>query len=391
MSVLLEKIYYTAMRQYGMKLVAGTGGIWNNVSWIHTVEDMEVVDFLKGQELVITTGVKHSEEDQLLIFAQKLYEQEASGFILNIGPHIKEVPQSLIAFGEEKRFPIFALPWEVRLVEFNREFCNQIFQADQQKQNLCSAFRAAVFSPEKIDIYMPVIEQEGISPNEKYCMVKCMPVVEGEEEDIDRSKLFFDLRTYCERIIGHMQKKFVIFRHDFYMTMVIPDIERQEVDKMISEMMDFTKWQNHKGSLYFAVSDMGLLIGELSQHYEILSYMCRMQVKEKRQIWHTDELGIFSLLFSTKNRRFLEKYEENTIGVLEKYDVENATNYCDILSAYLKYNGRMQEVADQCFLHRNTISYHLKKIAEILDCDLYSTEDRVRLYTALKIRDIRLL
>ena len=50
MSVTLDKIYYTAMRKYKMKLVAGAGGIWGQVTWIHQVEDRDVVEFLKGGE-----------------------------------------------------------------------------------------------------------------------------------------------------------------------------------------------------------------------------------------------------------------------------------------------------------------------------------------------------
>lgn len=388
MSVQLEKIYYTAMRKYGMKLVAGTSGIWNNVSWIHAVEDSAVIDFLKGQELVLITGIKLLKEEELICFTKNCYEQEASGLVFNIGPYIKQVPEEVISFAEEMKFPVFTLPWEVHLVDFNREFCNMIFQVDQQEQNLCSAFRTAIFSPEKTSEYMLVLNKEGISVNEKYCLIKCMPQVENIGEEYDSSKLFYDLRLYCERILNRMQKRYVVFRHDVYLTIVISDVGKPEVDEMLKEIMQFGKWQNHKGKLYFAVSDYKLQIGELSEYYETLGWMCKLECKENQQVWYMEELGIYSLLFSAKSPHILEKYKKSNLGALEKYDLENGTDYCNILYAYLKSNGKMQEVADQCFLHRNTVSYHLKKISEILECNLYSTEDRVRLYLALQIKDI---
>lgn len=388
MSVELERIYYTAMRKYGMKLVAGTGGIWNTVSWIHTVEDSAVIDFLKGRELVIITGIKCLTEEEQISFARECYEQEAAGLVFNIGPYISHVPEEVLSFAEEKKFPVFTLPWEVRLVEFNREFCNMILQVDQQKQDLCSAFRTAIFSPDKTSEYMPVLIREGFPANEKYCMIKCMPRVENPGEEYDSSKLFYDLRLYCERTLNRMQKKYVIFRHDIYLTIVVPEVDRTEADNLLKEIMQFGKWQNQKGSLYFAVSNYELQIGELSEYYETLGRMCKLAYKEKQQVWYTEELGISSLLLAVKSIHVLEEYKERNLGVLENYDMENGTDYCNILYAYLKCNGKMQEVADQCFLHRNTVSYHLKKIAELMECDLYSTVDRVRLYLALQIKDI---
>lgn len=93
MAVSLEKIYYTAMRKYDLKLVAGTAGIWNIVSWIHLVEDVQVADFLKGQELVVITGISRPDGEQLLEYTKRLYENEASGLIINIGPFIREIPR----------------------------------------------------------------------------------------------------------------------------------------------------------------------------------------------------------------------------------------------------------------------------------------------------------
>lgn len=116
MAVSLEKIYYTAMRKYDLKLVAGTAGIWNIVSWIHLVEDVQVADFLKGQELVVITGISRPDGEQLLEYTKRLYENEASGLIINIGPFIREIPQEVIEFSEENGFPLFCLPWEVHLV-----------------------------------------------------------------------------------------------------------------------------------------------------------------------------------------------------------------------------------------------------------------------------------
>lgn len=392
MALTLEKVYYTAMRKYGIKLLAGRSGIWNTISWIHTVEDIRVVDFLKGQELVIITGVKNPSVQELDEFTKSVFAAKASGLVFNIGPFIKSIPREIIDFASDNSFPVFTLPWEVRLVEFNREFCNLIIQSEQESQNLCSAFRNAIFSPSETRLYLPVLQKEGILLDEKYCMVKCMPQIMGEgAERYDTTKFFYDLRLHCERIMNKTQKKFVIFRHDCYLTIIIPATDKKQVENIIAEISSFWKWQYESGKIYFSVSKYDLTIDRLSEYYETLSIICKLAMKEDRTVWYWEELGILSLLLSVRDMEQLTDYENNTIGALEKYDMENNTNYCKILSKYLELNGNMQKVAEECFVHRNTVSYYLKKISEMLECDLYSTQDRVKLYIAFCIRDVNQL
>lgn len=226
--------------------------------------------------------------------------------------------------------------------------------------------------------------------NETYCMIKCMPriVCEGEGE-FDITRTFYDLRLYFERILNKTQKKYVIFRYDNFITTILPATDRREVDGIIEECQRFGKWWSGKGSLYFAVSKYNLKITDLSEYFDTLSYMCKLSEKEGRMVWRWEELGEWNMIFSVREFAQLEEYMDTVIGELLKYDEENGTEYCKILDIYLRLNGNMPEVAAECFIHRNTVAYHLKKIEDILSCDIYSMKDRVKLYLALRIKEIQ--
>lgn len=391
MAVPLEKIYYTAMRKYGMALLSGTAGIWNPISWIHTVEDIQVVSFLKGQELVIITGINKPTKPQLIDFTKSVFQAKASGLVFNIGPFIHSVPEEIIQFGKENNFPIFTLPWEVKLVDFDREFCNLIIHSENEQHNLCSAFRTAIFSPEDTKLYLPILEEEGISLEEQYCLVKFMPQVPESTEHYDNTKLFYDLRQYCEKVMNKTGKRFVIFRHDYFMTIIIPDTSITQVKNILSEIYLFSEKFYQNVTLYCAVSRCNLELDRLSECYETLSLVCKLGVKQGRKVWLWEDLGVFSLLLSIhhQEQENIEEYYQATIGPLVTYDKENGTQYCRILQLYLESNGNMQDVADTCFLHRNTISYHLKKISEMLGCNLYSMRDRVMLSIAFYIKELQ--
>ena len=65
----------------GIRLVGGKGGLSNPVEWVHIVGNMETAGFLKGGEIVFTTGIGMEEETSLLMLTEKIYHNNASGLI----------------------------------------------------------------------------------------------------------------------------------------------------------------------------------------------------------------------------------------------------------------------------------------------------------------------
>lgn len=74
---------------------------------------------------------------------------------------------------------------------------------------------------------------------------------------------------------------------------------------------------------------------------------------------------------------------------LEQIDQETGSEYLKILKIHLEENGNIQEVAAKCFLHRNTVTYHLKKISEITGKNLGETRNRTQCELAYLIRNLR--
>ncbi|UOY87456.1 CdaR family transcriptional regulator [Bacillus glycinifermentans] len=55
------------------------------------------------------------------------------------------------------------------------------------------------------------------------------------------------------------------------------------------------------------------------------------------------------------------------------------------LLCYIEENGEIGEVASRLFIHRNTLSYRLKKIKAATGCDPKNLEDLFKLYTAMML------
>ena len=77
------------------------------------------------------------------------------------------------------------------------------------------------------------------------------------------------------------------------------------------------------------------------------------------------------------------------IRMLREYDAENNTEYLSTLHTFLRCERSIVKSSQQLFIHRNTLVYRIKKINELIRCDL---EDAyARMYLLLSIQTLELL
>ena len=87
-----------------------------------------------------------------------------------------------------------------------------------------------------------------------------------------------------------------------------------------------------------------------------------------------------------KDTSVLHEIYDETLGTLEEFDSANGTDYMETLKRYLENDSSVQEVARITFVHRNTVNYKLRRIKEILGCEL-NYEDKLRLMLSFFIKE----
>ena len=136
MAVTLREII-KQVQHLEMKLVAGETGLDHEVSWTHMVDSDTISAFLQGQELTFTTGLGLNENLTLLRLVKEVWRNKASGIVINTGPYISEIGQDVIDFANEKGFPVFEVPWKVRMAEIMRIICFAITKEQQYSGPHC--------------------------------------------------------------------------------------------------------------------------------------------------------------------------------------------------------------------------------------------------------------
>ena len=356
----------------------------NLVNWVHMLEDPETAGFLHGQELIFSTGIGHENTEWLLNFAKSLVANNASGLVLNIGPYIKAVPENLMSYCKEVQFPLFSMPWKTRIVDVTNHFCREIIRSEENDVSDAETFRNIIFFPERISEYLPVLRRKDYSLEAEYCVIALATEAHADNKRSDVEKY---IKLNLSKILYSHSDRFNIFRQDQHIIIVLQNFPPQVVSKAIDQFYELNNFRSNPLKIWSGVSMNDRGIKTLSRSYKravaLLPFALRMK---KTKIFYSD-IGLYQLLFEVEDRKVLKKFYNDSLKKLEDNDLKYHTDYLSTLKTYLDYNASVQEVAKVTFVHRNTINYKIRKIKEILGCEL-TFQDNLKFLLAFSIKDM---
>ncbi|WP_338656134.1 PucR family transcriptional regulator [Sporosarcina psychrophila] len=185
--VLTKKLFSSA------KLLAGAEGQLNIIKWVHIVETMDAAKLLKGNELILTTGIHlKNNDDDFHHFIHQLIASKSAGLCIELGSVIQEIPDCIQQLATDYQFPLIIFHQEVAFVEITQEI-------------------------------------HSILINQQYGMVKNL---ENYAQQINKYTL---TANNYEQILMHLYKHLglqVIFTFNGQKPVFIPNIQQDKYDKM---------------------------------------------------------------------------------------------------------------------------------------------------------------
>lgn len=104
------------------KVVAGHTGLSRVIKWIHIMEVTDVRQLIKGNELLLTTGVVLKDNEQgFLQFVQQLSDLNVAGLCVELGTYLNEIPDSIRKLANHLDFPIIIFKEIVPFVEITQD------------------------------------------------------------------------------------------------------------------------------------------------------------------------------------------------------------------------------------------------------------------------------
>jgi purine catabolism regulator len=134
-------------------------------------------------------------------------------------------------------------------------------------------------------------------------------------------------------------------------------------------------------------SGIGLPAGDISiwrdsfrQAGQALEMARKLDVREPQ---YFPDLSVYRLLLQLEHHPDLLVFKDEILGSL--LDYEGGGDFVKTLEVYFDHNGNLSQAAEALFVHRNTMTYRMERIAEITGLDLNHTETRLAIQLALRI------
>ena len=196
------------------------------------------------------------------------------------------------------------------------------------------------------------------------------------------------LESAFERTIYSYKKHWGGFKVDNMMFYILNDFSDDEIESIAEKIQSEKERYISVNKLYVAVSKTNNKLKSLPKTYQIVLRMLRLAVRTDMTPMFYDRLEVKKLILAVDDISLLESIYNENLKKLEVYGRDNGTDYMSFLSLYLKYDGSVQRVAQETFVHRNTINYQLAKIKKILGNNLKTFEERFKIILAFEVRDV---
>ena len=414
------------------RIIAGKSGLSNSIRWVYKPENMNFAKWVKGQELlIISTPVIQSEDFNLPLVIKKANKLNMSGALLLTGDkYIASIDSSVVSYANLNDFPIFVISGEIPLVDIFEEIGHAIAynkNSDTLSDDILSgiifgkninaeAF-AMKFSEAGYDLdgknRMFTINIHGDRRIEEYEYDTVISKIKNEFNSGNMNAL---LSRYGNNIVGcfclkkgemdvsgrsadiNMSGNNIseIIRVDSSMkniqdTDTVSESDKKEVlAKIYKSLSEY---------LYSIDSDIKLVMGvgrayegrgDLQKSFTEASRCVILSEKMNmsgRVFWY-EEMGIYNLFSELADKKVMQEFIDNTLGVIIEYDRNNNSNLLETLKAYLWNNNSLIHASEQLYTHRNTVKYRVQRISQLTGRDFDDAITRLEFMNAIICMEI---
>ena len=414
------------------KIIAGKSGLSNSIRWVYKPENMNFAKWVKGQELlIISTPVIKSQDFNLPLVIKKANKLNMSGALLLTGDkYIASIDSSVVSYANLNNFPIFVISGEIPLVDIFEEIGHAIAynkDSDALSDDILSGiifgkninedafamkfseagyaldgknrmFTINIHGDRRIEEYEydtviskikngfnsgnmnALLSRYGNNIVGCFCIKKGEVDVSGRSADINMSGNNISVIIPVDSSMKNIQDTDTVSESD--KKEVLAKIYKSLSEYLFSISSDI-KLVMGVGRAYEGIGDLQKSFTEASRCV-ILSEKMNMS---GRVFWY-EEMGIYNLFSELADKKVMQEFIDNTLGVIIEYDRNNNSNLLETLKAYLWNNNSLIHASEQLYTHRNTVKYRVQRISQLTGRDFDDAITRLEFMNAIICMEI---
>jgi purine catabolism regulator len=376
----MELTVESLISELGLELSSGRGAAKTHVRWVHITELVDPTPWLKGGELLLTTGLQLKGPKVQHELIERLAEHEIAGLGFGTGFAHKKVPVALVNAARKLDFPVFEVPYELPFIAITERVFAQL--VDERYELLQRSMAGDVLA-------------EALTGNlyPEELQAKLRPFGIGEQAAV----LAFSLSDpavgapLLERVLARAGVHSLVAIRAGLLCAVI-DVDGVEPDPLELAGRARTELQARLGEVRAAASRPA------ATHSLRLSFheaRCALEAARLRNgdsseaaVASYKDLGAFQLLLSLQDDDALMSYCRGVLGPVEQGEGEYGDELLRSLDVFIENNGHWEKAASALYCHRHTLRYRIRRVEQLTGRDFSSARDRIEFWLALRGREL---
>jgi purine catabolism regulator len=394
--------------ELGLTLATGEENAQVSVRWVHSTELLDPTPWLRGGELLLTTGLQLMGAKPQREFVERLAEREIAGLGFGTGFVHKKVPAAILNTARKRGFPLFEVPYELPFIAVTERVFAQLLNERYEllQRNMAGDVLAEALTGR-------------LYPDELQARLR--PFGIGETAAVlafalrEPGTAASTLEAILERLGAH---SLVALRNGLLCAVV--DCNGQAAPGTPSAS------HGSAGTPSAAPASAGgedaapgndpielarRVRGELQARFGEVraaasrpapTHMLRRSFHEARcaleavrlangsapDVASYKDLGAFQLLLSLQDDDALASYCQSVLGPVESDEGEYGDELLRSLDVFIEQNGHWEKAAQALYCHRHTLRYRIKRVEQLTGRDFSHARDRIEFWLALRGREL---
>jgi len=375
----VELTVESLIAELGLELSSGQGSAKAHVRWVHITELIDPTPWLKGGELLLTTGIQLNGPKTQHELIERLVEHEIAGLGFGTGFAHKRLPVALVNAARKHDFPVFEVPYELPFIAITERVFAQL--VDERYEMLQRSMAGDVLA-------------EALTGNlyPEELQAKLRPFGIGEQAAV----LAFSLSDpavaapLLERALARANVQSLVAIRAGLLCAVI-NIDGVEPDPLELAGRIRSELAARLGKVGAAASRPAATHSLRSSFHEA---RCALEAARLRNgdtpetIASYKDLGAFQLLLSLQDDDALMSYCRGVLGPVEQGEGEYGDELLRSLDVFIEHNGHWEKAAGALYCHRHTLRYRIRRVEQLTGRDFSRARDRIEFWLALRGREL---
>ncbi len=372
----MELTVASLIGELGLELVCGQDAAGNHVRWVHSTELPDPTPWLKGGELLLTTGVQLTDGATQRQLIERLADHQIAGLGFGTGFTHKRLPGALVSAARRQGFPLFEVPYELPFIAITeRAFAHLL---DERYEMLQRSMAGDVLAEALSGHLYPEDLQARLRP---FGIGERLAVLAFALAEPSLAAATAERSLERERVHG-----LVAIRAGLLCAVIDPG-ERAPVElarKLRDELAGRFGEVRAAASRPAATHSLRMAFHEARCALEAV----RLRNGKAPEVASHSDLGAFQLLLSLQDDDALSSYCRNVLGPLEQGEGDYGEELVRSLDVFIEHNGHWEKAAAALFCHRHTLRYRIRRVEQLTGRDCSSARDRIEFWLALRGREL---